>query len=208
MSSAEANASAAAAASTTSSQPNTDTTMSTAATINTTTTTTTTSTATSTPNTSIPIVTTSRSSSDDPNEAVTIYGPRLAADIGGTLAKLVFFKHVNVPPMPDYVESDSEVLAHVPLPLKLDPKLSIESESCRLCCFRQEQQPTTAKQKKKKKKLTYFFFSFLKTKGPFLGGELRFLRIPSSDVPNFIDFIESKRATANEAPISISHSFF
>lgn len=84
-----------------------------------------------------------------------IYGPRLAADIGGTLAKLVFFKHVNVPPMPPYVESDTDALAHVPLPLKLDPKLSIES--------------------------------------PELGGELRFLRIPSSDVPDFVDFIEKTK---------------
>ncbi len=89
------------------------------------------------------------------DDDVMIYGPRLAADIGGTLAKLVFFKHINVPPMPPYVESDTDALAHVPLPLKLDPKLSIES--------------------------------------PELGGELRFLRIPSSDVPDFIDFIEKTK---------------
>jgi hypothetical protein len=61
------------------------------------------------------------------NGNVTVYGPRLAADIGGTLGKLVFFKRNDTPQMPDYVKSDSDALSGVPLPIKLDPKLSIES---------------------------------------------------------------------------------
>lgn len=58
---------------------------------------------------------------------VTAYGPRCAADIGGTLAKLVFFKRNNVPKMPEYVKSDSDELGSALLPVKLDPRLSIES---------------------------------------------------------------------------------